>query len=414
MFSFFKRLKSENSVESQNPRRQFAQLLDKELRKRGLTDPLRFDEEAFSLSTDQAKGHIIYLSNAFAEYEKADTPNAKARVIDHTGLAHYDAFVQSGQNFDSVRDNLILTVREKCFFEFTKLHGQIDNFNTPTVETREFTENLVICIAIDYSNRMTYATREDLSRWNISFDEAYQLAYRNLFEATGSFEEIQPGLYQGPWNDCYVPSRLLFVELIRALPVKGQPVAIAANRNTLIVTGSEDIDGQKLMLNMTREALKDPRPMSPRPLILKEGEWLNYFPQHDTPLFDDYAAFRVETFGQDYAEQKALLEKLYEKRGEDIFVASYSSMEDKETKKIESFCVWSRDVLTVLPQTDLVIFYDHKKPEKERKVCTARWEDVQGTVGALMQPQGLYPERYKVESFPDAQALQKMHYPSTV
>jgi hypothetical protein len=180
---------------------------------------------------------------------------------------------------------------------------------------------------------------------------------------------------------------------------------MAPNRNTLIITGSEDVEGQRTMLNLTREALKEPRPMSPRPLILKDGEWLNYFPQHDTPLFDDYATFRVETFGQDYAEQKALLEKLYEKRGEDIFVASFSSMEDKETKKIESFCVWSRDVLTLLPKTDLIIFYDHEKPEKERKVCTARWADVQRTVGALMQPQGFYPERYKVESFPNPPSI---------
>ena len=39
----------------------------------------------------------------------------------------------------------------------------------------------------------------------------------------------------------------------------------------------------------------------------------------------------MQSAGQDYSEQKELLDRLHEKTGEDVFVASYSVMQHKDT-----------------------------------------------------------------------------------
>ena len=36
------------------------------------------------------------------------------------------------------------------------------------------------------------------------------------------------------------------------------------------------------------------------------------------------------------------------------------------------------------------------------------WEQVQKVAGSLMQPQGLYPERYRVQAFPSPQQMAQL------
>jgi hypothetical protein len=97
------------------------------------------------------------------------------------------------------------------------------------------------------------------------------------------------------------------------------------------------------------------------------------------------------------------LERLHQKTGEDIFVASFSAMEDKESGQIATFCAWTKNVLSFLPRTNRVAFMaDGQQP------VMAPWERVVEVAGDLMKPVGMYPERFRVEEFPTAEQLAAM------
>ncbi len=403
MFSFLKNIFARSS-----PKKKFADLLVAEIRRRGLTFPLAFDEKEFKLVSKEPQC-VIYLGNMHAHYLAATTPEAKARVIAESASGCFPPVEEEDdEDFASVSPRLMVGFREKCYVEFTKLLMQMEGVESSPMETRDFTETLSLCVAIDYPDRMAFVGDKHLKAWGVAFDEAFAVARRNLVERTGPFELLQPGLYRGPWRDNYVPARLVLTEMIRELIIDGHPVAMAPNRDTLFITGSQDIEGQRIMLELTREALKEPRPMSPRPLILKDGVWSNYFPQHDTPVADDYTMLWIESTGQDYAEQKAHLENFFEKKGIDIYVASFGTLQDKETKKIETYCVWSRDVEALLPKTDVIIFHDHTRPEDQQMAAKVPWNDAQEKLGGMLQRQDLYPARFKVTSFPDAETLRSL------
>jgi hypothetical protein len=65
-------------------------------------------------------------------------------------------------------------------------------------------------------------------------------------------------------------------------------------------------------------------------------------------------------------------------------------------------CIWTKDVITLLPKTDLVHFFD---AEKKKMVAIAEWDRVVEIVGDLMLEQGMYPERYLVQDFPTGEQL---------
>jgi hypothetical protein len=94
---------------------------------------------------------------------------------------------------------------------------------------------------------------------------------------------------------------------------------------------------------------------------------------------------------------------------EDIFVASFGVLQDKETANIHSYCVWSKTVDTLLPKAEEVYFVVVHGKEGGDVVARADWERVVKVVGGLMTPQGMYPERYRVTKFPTKKQLAKLN-----
>ncbi len=123
----------------------------------------------------------------------------------------------------------------------------------------------------------------------------------------------------------------------------------------------------------------------------------------DSPAFDKLQDLEMRYFGGEYAEQKELLDKLHAQQQADIFVASFSGLQKAD--RLLSYSVWSKDVPTWLPRTMYVAFYD----PVEQHPRFATWEQVQATVGYLLEPLDCYPPRWFAEEFPTAAQLDAMH-----
>ncbi len=115
---------------------------------------------------------------------------------------------------------------------------------------------------------------------------------------------------------------------------------------------------------------------------------------------------RYQSITRDYEEQQTLLDQLHERNDEDVFVASYTATQNEET--VSSYCVWSKDVLTLLPEADVVHFFDDSKSGDDKIVAIASWSRLREVVGGLMQRQDICPPRYLVDEFPNSEQLAEL------
>jgi hypothetical protein len=249
---------------------------------------------------------------------------------------------------------------------------------------------------------MRSISQDNLDDWGVTFYEAMEAARHNLTQLEHAF--IGPkqgeGVYLSTTRDGYDSSRLILLDLIRRLRVAGDFVAMVPNPDTLIVTGSEDMDGLKGMLGLATNALQQPRPISGIAVQLDGDDWVPWLPDPAHPLFGEFRGLQLQSIGRDYAEQKEMLDGTTDK---DTFVASFSILQHPETGHFMTYCVWPKDVLVLLPRTDLIAFMQEGKAP-----LMATWDRVIEVMSDSMTPLDIYPQRFRVSEFPTEEQLAAM------
>jgi hypothetical protein len=202
------------------------------------------------------------------------------------------------------------------------------------------------------------------------------------------------------WNDSYDSSKLFLYDLLWHLDVNGDHVAVAPNRETLIVTGSEDYAGLSVMAKGCEKAQEDPRPLSSIPVILQDKTWVTCQPEPGHPEYESFRRLHIVEQARDYAQQKDLLERWHKMTGDAVLVATYKAVADKDTGAYSTYCAWTKGIPILLPEVDEVAFVRGVK-----SLGSAPWERVREVAGDLMEPMDLYPKRFRVERFPSPEQL---------
>jgi hypothetical protein len=196
------------------------------------------------------------------------------------------------------------------------------------------------------------------------------------------------------------------VDLVRKMPVRGDYIAMVPNRDTLVLTGSDDQAGLEVMCKVAEESFQKPRPISTIALRLVGDEWESWLPDQASSAHAKFHELRLRTIGMEYNDQKELLDQINQQAGEDLFVASFSAIQRKDTGRVTSYSVWSEGVETLLPETDdVLLLRPDTAAEKVEVVAAGSFQRVRDVAGDLMQPQGTYPERYRVLEFPSQRQL---------
>jgi hypothetical protein len=120
------------------------------------------------------------------------------------------------------------------------------------------------------------------------------------------------------------------------------------------------------------------------------------------PSFQAYRDLELMTLVVDYQDQEPLLNKLKERRGIDVFVASFTAVQKPNGDKI-SYCVWGNGVDSLLPMAQNVIFI---REAGSPPAAIGSWERVREVVGSLMEQTEYWPPRFRVREFPDDAALE--------
>ena len=254
-------------------------------------------------------------------------------------------------------------------------------------------------LGYDWPEAVQSIGQADLDGWGVNFDEAMEVALGNLRESTQGYAQVGEGFYAFVTGDSYDATRLLLADHIARLQVAGSHVAMAPNRDQLLITGSEDEAGLKMLAGMGEESLSEPYPLSGMPMIYEDGEWSDWLPPEGHLLRRLFLDIRTQWLGPQYAEHKQLIEDLHAKQGVDLFVASLSAVA-KQDGGIVTYCVWSEGVESLLPESDKVVFTG-----EAGMVALADWDRVRAVVGHLMEPTEHYPPRQLVRAYPDEAAI---------
>jgi hypothetical protein len=263
-------------------------------------------------------------------------------------------------------------------------------------------DHLEACLVYDLPTTIQFVTNEMLDKWGVSLFEAAEVARRNLEQKESVVGKVGDHLYVFVNGDAYDATRMLLLEPIRSLELNGPPVAISLNRDSLMVTGADDVEGLQILATLAEKKKNEARPICPIPHKLVGDEWVAWLPPPDHPHHEKFRLLEQGFLAGEYAEQKSLLDKRHEQTGEDVFVASFSIAE-KDGKRL-TYSVWSKDVVTWLPKTEFVGLFDDQ-PEQLEFVA---WGQLKAVAGHLLAPLDCYPPRWLVEDFPSRDQIEKM------
>jgi hypothetical protein len=404
----------------------FAQLALAELRKQGgkaashahassaasgAASEMRYDRERFLIT--QGDGGFLNLSNVYQEYCHAPRDRRQAVLQAFVRSCLGTVGYELPEDFADVHPDLLPVIRSRFYLESVALQARTRGNDGINVPQQLIGDHLALSLVYDLPQAMRSIGQDDLDRWGVTFYEAVEAAQQNLQQMGKiAFAQIGEGLFASATGDNYDASRLMLMELVQRFPLRGTPIAMVPNRDMLLLTGEDDEQGLETLAKIAAESLNQPRPISTVALRLEDDGWQSWLPQRGTPAFTPFHELRLRTLGAEYNDQKELLDQSHQASGTDVYVAQFSAVQKQATGRVTSYAVWSEGLETLLPETDDLLFL---RPSEQGEggdiVAGGPWEKVQQIVGDLLQPQGIYPERYLVAEFPSPQQLQQIGMP---
>jgi hypothetical protein len=385
-------------------RDRFAQLVAARLRTRGATE-LKYEAGTFSIGYRLGSGQgFVNLANAHTRALRA-APAQVAKLIDEFLDLQGREQETHGGTYAQEAARLLPVVRDVRYFSMSMLqlrHSGIAPGQIPQVPYRSLAGEVVVALFLDSERSMAQVSNTQLQEWGVSFDTAMQRALENLrARSQPGFSKQGDGLYLGAWNDDYDSSRLLLPELLKALPIRGEPVVGLPARNRLLVAGARDPKALDRLAQATAGLIEsEQRPMTAQLLRLAGDRWVAFddvLPS--TPKLRE-AGFKL--LMRDYEQQKALLEAILEKDGTDLFVATWKVFQVPEG--VLSLTQWTKNVASLLPKADRLALLDMDT----REMLIVPWQQAAALLGDELTPQGMHPERYLVSGYPDAATLKKL------
>ena len=360
-----------------------------------------YDAAEFQLvQKDPEEQGIINLFNLYREHCDLNREARKANILRIASI-FAGRTEQLPASLEDAKPRLFPKIWNRSSLEHLKLQRQLQGGESPDLAFRSLGSHLCSALVYDTDTAMRSISNEELQQWGVSFGEAFEIAIENLDQASTVFSSIGNHLHSSVSGDNYDSARILLLDRIRSFDVVGEHVVAVPQRDAMYIAGSDDAASLRMLFELTEMATSDePRPLSPLPLILKNGEWVDWVPPRNHVLREKHDQLELQFLGQLYAEQKQLLDLLFEAKGEDTFVSSFSALRKEGSNRMHSYCVWGRGIKALLPRTQLVMFAD------EEHNASGEWEHVVSVVGDFMEPDDSYhPMRYRISEYPSAEQL---------
>jgi hypothetical protein len=331
-----------------------------------------YDDAEFALRL--GGGSVSWLGNRFDEYQRAPEEDREGIVL-HVAQGILEASQPSpvSEDREVAQPNLRPRIRQRAHLVIMGMQMEEDGLDPDGILAT------FVPVSTDLGSEIVYDTptnivsipQDRLSAWGLAPAEALANAVDNLrASAPDPFRRAGDGVWMSTAGDCYDSARILLVDEILALPLDGPPVALPANRDTLAITGANNLGGLYRLLQVALSALERPRMDTLQPVILLDGHWQDWLPDKSHPMREAFYELAMRTRGTSYAELKELLLQRHERHGVDLFVASYGVFRPSDGQLPWSHAVWP-PVRGLLPEADLVSVVH---PDDERYIVVPRKE----------------------------------------
>ncbi|MBQ1499406.1 MAG: hypothetical protein IIZ38_13925 [Sphingomonas sp.] len=357
---------------------------------------VEYDPVAFELRHGRKEDtRKTFLHNSFIEYQRLPAKDRGKHIANLVGFILDSERPQP--RGDAALDMLlpVLRARADMLVATTGISGDFPHQNS----ARPFCDTMLLMLALDSPNSIRLVTDELLADLGVSFDDALGLAVAHLDEREHKFGPLADGTFVSLCEDYYDASRLLLPDLISQLPVKGNPVAIVESRSAILVTGSEDRDGLRMIAEYAwQDFPENERAVSLTPIEYRDGAWRVFpmGPDHPQALRNLVQYQRAWSYG---ASSDALQERL----GDNLYVAGVILLEQDGIAA--TLASWARNVATACPMVDaLIIEGDDEFPE-----ITRRLQDVIATCGPFDGVEEMpYPPRLRLPPMLDREARRRL------
>jgi hypothetical protein len=368
-----------------------------------------YDPEQFALKL--GGGSVSWLGNRFDEYVHAPDDDREGIVL-HVARGIMDASLPSpvATELEAARPHLRPRIRQRAHLVILGLQMEADGLD-PDGLLHAFvplTTDLGAEVMYDTPTNIVSLPAGRLEGWGIDAREALRISIQNLRDsAPDPFRHIGDGVFVAAAGDCYDSARLLLTEDIAELPLDGTPVALPANRDTLAITGSNNVGGLYRLLQIALQVLDRPRMDTLQPVILRDGPnggWHDWLPPEGHPMREAFYELAVRTRGTSYAELKELLVQRHERDGVDLFVASFGVYRPSNGDLPWSHAVWP-PVRGWLPEADLVSVLH---PDDHRYIVVPRAKLMKMAAHLLRRVPEVHPPYDAFEGVPDAELWNRL------
>jgi uncharacterized protein YtpQ (UPF0354 family) len=395
-------------MDTKTKHKRFANKMIEALRREGETRPIRYDAQEFKLVIGGESSHKVelFLGNAFEKYHAAPLQDREA-VLQHfaQGIRETEREHDLPRDFNQARPHLLPCIHPRAYYTYQLPAQTKDQF-----WHRPLGLHLALGLAYDLPHAHGDVDQGRLEDWGVTGEEAFALACDNLrSRSTPPFDSPVPGVFMSRSPDKYGASQLALTDIIQGLKVKGDHVAMAPNRDFLIVTGSEDEAGLRAMLDGASHAYQGPYRVSGVAVRLRQGGWEPFAPDEHFPALVGFRSLRHDSLGSAYEDQARASVRATEGADKPKFAAFLNVLPPAGGPGF-SCCTWGEGIQALLPCTDKVALIKGDRKENFRLAAFAAWDRVQEVVGDLMTPVGLYPERFRVDQFPTDKQLEAIGF----
>jgi uncharacterized protein YtpQ (UPF0354 family) len=377
---------------------EFGRTVADRMKHAGEPGSLSFDSKEFRIVIEDEDGEpvgIFNLDNVYAEYcrKPSDERDAFLSKVVQVGLVRHK---EIPKDFADAKHDILPAIRSRAIFGLLWLNQKVQGEPVgPELPSFPVGDHLVALAVYDLPEATQTITEDQMDDWGVSFYEVMEVAKQNLANLEFTVGQAGDHLYAVMTGDSYDSSRLLQLDLVRQLKVKGEPIAMVPHRDVALITGSEDEEGLAMMAALAEQEFEHPRYLSCTTLRLEGDEWVSWSLPPDHPHIAKFRLLETKSLYAMYEQQKEMLDALHEKDGTDLYVAKYNAVEDK-SGGIFSYSLWSDGVEALLPKSHRVLFFR----DGQNIVASGEWDHVFQIVGHLMEETDLYPIRYRVREFP--------------
>lgn len=265
-------------------------------------------------------------------------------------------------------------------------------------------------LVVDEPERLSFLSVDRLRDLGITPADARAQARDNLLAAglplgaldgdlAGCFGVVGPEYLEASW--------LTMPDVIARITetVGDDPIVLAPTTRDVVAVSRHENDavGRALAWALTSYQ-EQPRPLSPVPYAAAGDRLVPWTPPvgHPNRFAVELAAVHL-TLGE-YGEQTQGLRELFERTGEDVFVAEASGSETADGTGAFTWAVWPELVTDgLLPAVDRVAMFDAAEA-----VFYVAWDDVVELAGDHLVAESWQPPRWRVRAWPPPDVVEQL------